>query len=243
MEEPMKVKISGDGAKMSRTTNFMLLSFSLLQTGEKVMSSKGNRTLCIVNGPEKYDTLKSLMGNVISEINSVIKNGKIDVDRKVSIEMCLGGDYKFLLMTMGLRGATCDYACIWCEIHKLQRWDMTKDLDFYNTGDMKRTLQEIKDFHKSGTYDWTSLIGSDKKKLLHLLPTQLESRDILFPETKETVIKIWRDFESLYHVINSDRKENENLPLDVLQKSKEFVKLFCSFGGSRVGYNKACVTP
>ena len=47
----------------------------------------------------------------------------------------------------------------------------------------------------SGTYDWTSLIDSDKKKLLHLLPTQLESRDILFPETKETVIKIWRDFE------------------------------------------------
>ena len=49
----------------------------------------------------------------------------------------------------------------------------------------------------SGTYEWTSLIGSDKKKLLHLLPTQLESRDILFPETKETVIKTWRDFESL----------------------------------------------
>lgn len=108
---------------------------------------------------QRSDTLKSSMGNVIKEINSVIKNGKIDVDRKVSIEMCLGEDYKFLLMTMGLRGATCDYACIWCKIHKLQRWDMTKDLDFYNTGDMKRTLQEIKDFHKSGTYDWTSLIG------------------------------------------------------------------------------------
>ena len=30
MEEPMKVKIRGDGVKMSRTTNFMLLSFSLL---------------------------------------------------------------------------------------------------------------------------------------------------------------------------------------------------------------------
>lgn len=149
----MKVKISGDGAKMSRTTNFMLLSFSLLETGEKVMSSKGNRTLCIVNGPEKYDTLKSSMGNVINEINSVIKNGKIDVDGKeVSIEMCLGGDYKFLLMTMGLKGATCDYACIWCKIHKLQRWDMTKDLDFYNTGDMRRTLQEIRDFHSSNKF-------------------------------------------------------------------------------------------
>lgn len=69
LEELIKVKINGDGAKLSRTTNFMILSFSLLQTGDRVMtSSKGNRTLCIVNGLEKYDTLKTSMGSVISHI-------------------------------------------------------------------------------------------------------------------------------------------------------------------------------
>ena len=57
INEPVKVKISGDGAKMSRSSNFMILSFSLLQTAEKVMSSRANRTIAIVNGPEKYDTL------------------------------------------------------------------------------------------------------------------------------------------------------------------------------------------
>ena len=57
-----------------------------------------------------------------------------------------------MLMTMGLKGATCDYASIWCKIQKLQRWGMIKDLDFYNTGDMKRTLQEIRDFHGSKTF-------------------------------------------------------------------------------------------
>ena len=35
-------KISADEVQMSRSTNFMKLSFSLLQTGEKVMSSRGN---------------------------------------------------------------------------------------------------------------------------------------------------------------------------------------------------------
>ena len=149
-EEPIKIKISGDGAKMSRTTNFMILSFSLLQTGERVMSSKGNRTLCIVDGPEKYDTLKSSMGDVISEINSVIKNGKVEVDgEEISIEMFLGGDYKILPMVMGLKGATSDYSCLWRKIHKLQRWDMSKDIDFYNTGEIKRTLQEIREFQGS----------------------------------------------------------------------------------------------
>ena len=87
-------------------------------------------------------------------------------------------------------------------------------------------------------YDWTSLMGSDKKKLLHLLPSQLKSRDILWPETKETVVKLWRGFESLYHLTNADPEENENLVLDVSEKSKEFIELFCSLGGTRVGYNK-----
>jgi len=42
----------------------------------------------------------------------------------------------------------------------------------------------------NGVYDWTSLVGSNKKKLMNKLPLQLESSDILFPETKETVIKV-----------------------------------------------------
>ena len=54
-QKPIKVTISGDGTKMYRTTNVMILSFSLLQTGERVTYSKGNRTLCVVNGLEKYD--------------------------------------------------------------------------------------------------------------------------------------------------------------------------------------------
>ena len=92
-------------------------------------------------------------------------------------------------------------------------------------------------------YDWTSLMGSDKKKLLHLLPSQLKSRDILWPETKETVVKLWRGFESLYHLTNADPEENENLVLDVSEKSEELIEFFCSLGGTRVGYNKFQVTP
>ena len=85
-------------------------------------------------------------------------------------------------------------------------------------------------------------MGSDKKKLCHLLPSQLESRDILWPETKEIVVKPWRGFESLYHLINADPEEDENLVLDVSEKSEEFIEFF-SLGGTRVGYNKFQVTP
>ncbi|KAJ7369993.1 hypothetical protein OS493_034939 [Desmophyllum pertusum] len=143
--EPVKVKISGDGAKMSRSTNFMILSFCLLQTGEKVMSSRGNRTIAIVNGPEKYDTLKHSFSSAINEINTVLETGFIEVDGKeVKIEMFLGGDYKFLLMVMGLSGATSTHACLWCLIHKLDRWDTSQPIEHYLSLEMKRTLAHIK---------------------------------------------------------------------------------------------------
>ncbi|CAH3107988.1 unnamed protein product, partial [Pocillopora meandrina] len=183
---------------MSRTTNFMILSFSILQTGDRVMSFKGNRTLCIVNGPEKYDTLKTSLGNVISDINCIIKNSKIEVDvKEVKIEMFLGGDYKFLLMTVGLKGATSDYACVITDRLTENIITEGEDKGIY----LKRLISVINDLgitflvwektnadgKGSGSYDWTSLMGSDKKKLLHQ-----ESRDILWPETKETVVKLWR---------------------------------------------------
>ena len=39
--EKVKVKVSGDGARMSRLTNFILLSFTILQEGDDILSSKG----------------------------------------------------------------------------------------------------------------------------------------------------------------------------------------------------------
>ena len=83
--------------------------------------------------------------------NNVIRNGKLQVnDKEIPVEVFLGGgDYKFLLMAMGLTGATSDYACLWCKLHKLQRWDMSKPLEYYNEGDLKRTLQQLKDLYNS----------------------------------------------------------------------------------------------
>lgn len=91
--EPIKVKLSGHGARMSRTTNFMILSFSLLQLGEKVMSPNYNHSVAIVNGPENYQTLRSSFQEIFGEINNLINKGETTVDGKtVNLEFFLGGD-------------------------------------------------------------------------------------------------------------------------------------------------------
>lgn len=86
----VQVKLSGDGARMTRSTNFMMFSFALSQQ-DNVMSSKSNRTVAIINGKEEYRTLKSALLDFFEEINLLIKKGSIIIDEKeVKLEFFSG---------------------------------------------------------------------------------------------------------------------------------------------------------
>ena len=142
--DSIQIKISGDGAKMTNNSNFILLSFAILQTGENVMSAKGNRTIGIVNGKEDYSTMKESFGDIISEVNKLVAAGKINVEGKnINVEFFLGGDYKFILMMLGLKGATSNYACAWCKLHKDERWKMDQHYTTYNKPEFSRSLEEM----------------------------------------------------------------------------------------------------
>ena len=92
---------------MTRNSSFILLSFSLLQAGDHVMSAGGNHTIAIVKGSESYNTLNESFGMVFNEINNLINEKQITInDSKFNLEFFLGGDYKFLLIMMGMKGAT-----------------------------------------------------------------------------------------------------------------------------------------
>lgn len=149
-QETIKIKLSGDGAWMSRTTNFMIMSFTLLQLKEDVMSPKHNKTVAIINGPEYYETLQASLNNVFKEVNGLIHKGKLSIDgQEVKLDFYLGGDLKFLLLILGLNSASSDYACLWCTVHKNNRWDMSKPMSFYNEKPHKRTIESIRKLWKS----------------------------------------------------------------------------------------------
>ena len=76
-EGKIQVKLSGVGARMSRTTNFMMMSFTLLQLNESVMSPEHNRTVAIINAPEKHETLRTSLSNFFDEVNQLISTGTI----------------------------------------------------------------------------------------------------------------------------------------------------------------------
>ena len=64
--------------------------------------------------------------------------------------------------------------------------------------------------------EWHQL-SSDKKGLKKFLPAKLEEIDVLFSETKETMIKLWKDFYAFYNLINSD--PTTDFYLDIFQNS------------------------
>ena len=104
------------------------------------------------NGHEDYKTLKESLGDVFNELNAMIHEGVLTVgDSTVNTEFFLGGDYKFLLLLLGLKGATSNYACIWCKVHKSERWNVNSEYTSYNSTPLCRSLQEIKEMCQKKT--------------------------------------------------------------------------------------------
>ena len=333
-QHSIQVKTSGDGTRMTRNSCFILISFSLLQAGDDVMSASGNHTIAIVKGSESYNTLKEAFGSVFSEINDTIKKGHIVANEsQYNVEFFLGGDYKFLLIMMGMKGATSIYSCLWCKIAKDCRWKMDLNLYYYNTPPLLRTLEEMskmaqkkgkqekyscehepllnieldhvvldelhlllhfmdvlinnlvsevvewdrkenfnkrkadqKDSHiktlqstirscgisfeiwektnadgkGSGQHDFTSLLGSDKKKLLTDLPQKLNT--CTHKDTCQTVMQIWTDFKELYNIITNSNP-TPNMIDQYFKKAKDWINLFTSLKDKRLGYKRANVTP
>ncbi|CAC5396321.1 unnamed protein product [Mytilus coruscus] len=146
--ENIKIKISGDGTKVSRISNYVVISFSLLDESAK-LSSNEQVVLAIVKTSEQYDTLDTCFFPVFKEINEITSAGEIEFqDKKIKLEAFFGGDTKFLQICLGLGSSTGEFACPWCKIPKHERWDTTKVWDFYHSEYMKRTIKEITDLSK-----------------------------------------------------------------------------------------------
>jgi hypothetical protein len=129
--DKITIKISGDESKVSRISNFVVLSFSVI-TDDLTLSSNDQNIFCIVNCKEDYDHLKLAC-------KPFFQGKHFDLD------ILMGGDMNFLHLVLGLGGSLCNYSCPWSRVHKNQRDDMTKPLDFYYTRGMQRTLQNLKE--------------------------------------------------------------------------------------------------
>ena len=88
----------------------------------------------------------------------------------------------------------------------------------------------------SGTYDFTRLLGNDKKQLLREFPGKILS--VVQTSTSNTVKKIWEDFRELYTFIGSGQNSDKQITV-FFEKAKSWVNLFISLRDKRKGYECA----
>ncbi|KAL5502848.1 hypothetical protein EMCRGX_G009684 [Ephydatia muelleri] len=128
--QKIKVRISGDGAKFSRTSSFVLLSYAILMPVGRYLSGIGNHTIAVVKGAEDYDTISTALAATFQEIDGLQQLGFVAVNG-------------FMLTMLGLNAANSIYACPKCTVHRDCRWDVSKPESYYSTT-MARTLVTLR---------------------------------------------------------------------------------------------------
>ncbi|CAC5421897.1 Tyrosine-protein kinase receptor Tie-1,Tyrosine-protein kinase Shark,Melanoma receptor tyrosine-protein kinase,Ack-related non-receptor tyrosine kinase,Tyrosine-protein kinase ZAP-70,Vascular endothelial growth factor receptor 1,Receptor tyrosine-protein kinase erbB-4,Tyrosine-protein kinase SYK,Tyrosine-protein kinase Fer [Mytilus coruscus] len=277
--DKLQIKISGDGSRVSRISNFVEFSFSVI-TDCLTLSSKDQNVFCIVNCKEDYDSLKNSCKPIFEEINSLYKRGTIAVDR----EKNRFGNF--------------------VRIHKGEREDMTKPWDFYHGNNMNRTAQNLEEdvvrnhygvraqpliriepehiiidelhlllricdkllsnlikdtktlddknvihgektdfLHQlvvkirecgvsfsvwttkgtQGEVEWSSLMGSDYKRLLENLPSKLCF--LIHHDTHDLTVELWNSLLKLYRFLTLEVHQFSHIR-DVFEKCKEWVRSY-----------------
>jgi len=114
LRKSIRVKITGDGAVVSRSLHFLVVAFSIVDVKEENTNPpSGNHIVALLNTTEDYDNMTEAMENVVQDIKtlkSISVNGIT-----FSVEFFLGADWKFLALVEGVNSASSKYFCIWCK--------------------------------------------------------------------------------------------------------------------------------
>ena len=135
-EAYIRVKLTGDGTRVSRSMHIIVIAFSILNGNENPNLPGGNHVIALLNAEEKYEHLSNALKDIEEEIKST---QSLTIDgHKFPIKYFFSADKKYLAVCLGLQAANADYACIWCKCPKEQRHNTSKSWK-----DELRTIEEI----------------------------------------------------------------------------------------------------
>lgn len=101
-------------------------------------------TIAIVQCDEDYINLKETHKPLFDQLADLSKSKQFKIGDKIfEIDLFVGGDMTFLQILLGLGGSTGDFACPWCKVHKNDRYDMSKEWNFYHSSEFFRSADEI----------------------------------------------------------------------------------------------------
>ena len=123
--DTLKIKVSGDGTRIGKRLQLLNVSYTIINEGAVAASLQGNHIIAIVKAKDDYVNIRDSLSDLREEMKNL---SEISVNgANYKIEYFIGGDWKFLATVCGIGPANHNYACIWCNCPKLQRWDASKN--------------------------------------------------------------------------------------------------------------------
>lgn len=136
----IRVKISGDGTNCGKRKKLLAVTATIVDDTNSA-AFHGNNIILLLYGTETYDFLKHTLQELkqqMEDLNHVIIKGET-----YQLDYFLGGDYKWLLLILGLDSASCKYSCIYCKVSSDERGDFRKEWSMVDEKKGARTLSEL----------------------------------------------------------------------------------------------------
>ncbi|XP_060083702.1 uncharacterized protein LOC132562943 [Ylistrum balloti] len=122
-DNKLKVKISGDGTRVGKRLHVVNFAFNIVNEG---LAHQTCYPLCIVQTKEKYTELNIALADLQHEVEEIQGNILKVQDREFEVTIYLGGDYKFLLVAVGISSVAASNSCIYCKCDKKEKIDLKK---------------------------------------------------------------------------------------------------------------------
>ncbi|XP_066910074.1 uncharacterized protein [Clytia hemisphaerica] len=96
-EKSIMLKISGDGTRLTRKSNLVVMSYTIIEESGSFYKSSGNNAVGVGMASESYECVKECFQDLITEVNEIAKKPTIVVGGKeLDVELFIGGDYKVI---------------------------------------------------------------------------------------------------------------------------------------------------
>ncbi|PKY59254.1 hypothetical protein RhiirA4_514775 [Rhizophagus irregularis] len=235
----INIRISGDGRNVGRKQKHVMLTMCILNEGEMVLNPTHQYSICLYIGKESYDSLSTVSAIFSQELEQLKTNGyKASNNTIWPVEFFFSGCKNTMLfqaidqnnwipdeLHLMLRISDVLFQCLFYELMKHK--DFANNVQPMIITEMKR-LHIHFEFYlpttKNGKWEWTSLMGPDKKKILkefqvaHLFGRQ--------STRGQEIEQLWHEFYRLYKIIC--QKSITDLEIDQFEAdAKQWIHNFC----------------
>ena len=116
-----------------------LMSFSVTSPGVIMSNAACHHAVAVVKGQESYTLYNTSFRNIFNSINALATSMCLEIAINV-----------FLLMVVGMAGATSNHTCIYFRVHPNDRGDMAKPENLFC--DVVRAMSDISKHAHSNSY-------------------------------------------------------------------------------------------